>query len=214
MPCFRGWWPLCWLSSDEVLSASLNGDIYSVDLRIALLKHGGKESTKTETETMCRWAPGGGGGEGHSRLIFALVQPTVVGLGCEQVKSSSIPHLVLSIGLDRRVSLWAWRGYGSLRSANFSDKTQASNQCTQICWSTLTLGGFAYSIAASRGSSPLIAIGGGDRTIRLWTVGVDNALKSRLLWRGLREKVTCVEWHPTFECRCCRFDNQSMMYGN
>lgn len=79
-------------------------------------------------------------------------------------------------------------------------------QTSKIFWNVLSLAGFAYSVSFSSLDSTKLAIGVGDKSIRIWDMSTivkqetnskqqnqqGNIYDSTYLWKGIQSKVTVV----------------------
>ncbi|NWI84125.1 GEMI5 protein, partial [Dryoscopus gambensis] len=109
-------------------------------------------------------------GQNHSRIVFNL---------------SSVKHqdkeLLFSISMDRDVKCW----------------DLSTLDCS---WTVPSLGGFVYSLAFSPVDTGCLAIGVGDRMIRVWnTLSMNNVYDVKTFWQSIKSKVTALSWHPTKE---------------
>ncbi|KAK9766134.1 hypothetical protein K7432_005010 [Basidiobolus ranarum] len=62
------------------------------------------------------------------------------------------------------------------------------------------LGGFVYSLDMSEQDPTKVAMGLGDNTIRIWNyTDKEKPYDSKLIWKGLKGKITRIKWHPLEE---------------
>ena len=70
----------------------------------------------------------------------------------------------------------------------------------KIKWKQPTLGGFVYELDIAKWDKRKVAMGCGDKMIRIWT---DKKVK--VIWKGLKDPMTAIKWHPT--------DREWLVYG-
>uniref|UniRef100_A0A8C8VFV3 Gem nuclear organelle associated protein 5 n=1 Tax=Pelusios castaneus TaxID=367368 RepID=A0A8C8VFV3_9SAUR len=122
-------------------------------------------------------------GQNHTRIVFNLCSLQAHGR-----------DLLLSISMDRDIKCW--------------DLTTLD-----CCWTLPSLGGFVYSLAFSPVDTGCLAIGVGDKMIRVWnTLSMSNTYDVKTFWQGIKSKVTALSWHPTKEA-CLAFGTDDGKVG-
>jgi gem associated protein 5 len=109
---------------------------------------------------------------GHSRPIFSVLL-----ISRQAAKGSK---MLLTISMDRLIGAW--------------------NLETMKCsWTIPSLGGFVYKLAFAPSNPGRFAVAVGDKSIRIWRLGPlqSKSYDILFLWKGLRDKVTALCWHPT-----------------
>lgn len=92
---------------------------------------------------------------------------------------------ILSLSLDRNIAMY-------------------DSKTLKIKWKMPTLGGYCYAldIAKWTKNDHQIAIACGDKMIRIWS---EKSGKCKVLWKGLKDSITAIQWHPT--------DREWLLYG-
>lgn len=86
---------------------------------------------------------------------------------------------IICYSLDRYLSLWDIDTF-------------------KCVWNFQTIGSFVYSIDYSELDEGKLAIGLGDKLIRIWnTASSNDPFESIHFWKGIQSQVTMVKWHPT-----------------
>ena len=141
---------------------------------------------------------------GHSRPIFAICSLTAPTAGTEDADAESVStesDWLLTVSMDRSIGCW----------------DMEKRQCR---WTMPSLGGFVYRIKFAPTDPYRMAVAVGDKSIRVWRRNkpmVGNASTSAateqlvspqgpefdvsFLWKGVKEKVTALCWHPTDETK-------------
>ena len=139
---------------------------------------------------------------GHSRPIFGMccLEPTT-SIGGEPIvtqNESSQSHWLLTVSMDRSIVCW-------------------DVDALQSRWTMPSLGGFVYRVKFAPSDPYRMAIAVGDKSIRIWrrpkllpataggsepSMGAPTSeFDVSFLWKGVREKVTALCWHPTDETK-------------
>ncbi|ORX90158.1 WD40 repeat-like protein [Basidiobolus meristosporus CBS 931.73] len=88
---------------------------------------------------------------------------------------------MITTSMDRQIILW---------------NTESRRPTTLI----QGLGGFVYSLDMSELDPTKVAMGLGDNTIRVWNyMDPEKPYDSKLIWKGLKGKITRLKWHPSEE---------------
>ena len=114
---------------------------------------------------------------GHNRMIFNIC----VGRGTADAAGGGkkgLASYAVTVGQDRNMIAW------DLVDMEFRS-------------SMFTFGGFVYAMEVSPMDPTLLAIGCGDQYIRVWRQSPGNP--TTILWSGIRNMVTCLNWHPDKE---------------
>eukprot|EP01043_Picozoa_sp_COSAG02_P047175 COSAG02_NODE_4493_length_5296_cov_4.452761_3_plen_811_part_00 len=142
---------------------------------------------------------------GHSRPIFGICSLPTPTTGAEEVAAQSAStesNWLLTVSMDRSIGCWD------------IDKRRCR-------WTMPSLGGFVYRIKFAPTDPNRMAVAVGDKSIRVWrrsklpvmgSLNIDEATEQvvsqqgpdfdvSFLWKGVREKVTALCWHPTDETK-------------